>query len=82
MGKKLQKIYLKYYSSMIAQAHYEILSIIILKELIKLNVNTDTMIKNEKHVKLNISTATVFLNSQFKDGLIEYNNINCNKTIL
>ena len=65
MGKKLQKIYLKYYSSMIAQAHYEILSIIILKELIKLNVNTDTMIENEKHVKLNISTGTVFLNSQF-----------------
>ena len=65
MGKKLQKIYLKYYSSMIAQAYYEILSIIILKELIKLNVNTDTMIENEKHVKSNISTGTVLLNSQF-----------------
>ena len=50
---------------MIAPAHYEILSIIILKELIKLNVNTDTMIENEKHVKLNISTGTVFLNLQF-----------------
>ena len=50
---------------MIAPAHYEILPIIILKELIKLNVNTDTMIENEKHVKLNISTGTVFLNSQF-----------------
>ena len=30
----------------LCQAHYHILSIISLKELIKLTVNTDTMIKN------------------------------------
>ena len=68
MEKKLQKIYLKYYSLLIAQdlwqAHYKILSIIFLKEFTKLNVNTDTMIKNVKHVELNISIATVFLNTQ------------------
>ena len=46
------------------QAHYEILSIIFLKEFVKLNVNIDTMTKNDKHVELNISITTVFLNTQ------------------
>ena len=41
------------------QAHYQILSMIFLKELIELNVNTDTMIKYVKHVEVNISIATV-----------------------
>ena len=37
---------------------------IFLKEFIELNVNWDMMIKNVKHVELNISIATVFLNTQ------------------
>ena len=49
MEKKLQKIHLTYYNLLIVQGlwqpHYQILSIIFLKEFIKLNVNTDTMIK-------------------------------------
>ena len=70
MEKKLQKIYLTYYNLLIAQdlwqAHYQILSIIFLKEFIELNVNSDTMIKNVKHVELNISIATVFWNTPNK----------------
>ena len=65
MEKKLQQIYLTYYSLLIVQdlwqAHYQILSIIFLKEFIELNVNSDTLIKNVTHVKLNISTVAVFL---------------------
>ena len=49
MEKKLQKIYLTYYNLLIAQdlwqVNYQILSITFLKELIELNVNSDTMIK-------------------------------------
>ena len=52
MEKKLQNLYLTYCNLLIAQnvlqAHYQILSIIFLKEFIKLNVNTDTMIQNVK----------------------------------
>ena len=65
MEKKLQQIYLTYYSLLIVQdlwqAHYQILSIIFLKEFIELNVNSDTLIKNVTHVKLNIITVAVFL---------------------
>ena len=39
-------------------------SIIFLKEFIKLNENRDTMINNVKLAALNISIATVFLNTQ------------------
>ena len=42
------------------QNHYQNLSIIFLKAFIELNVNADTIIK----VVLNISIATVILNSQ------------------
>ena len=67
MEKKLQKIYLTYHNLLIVQdlwqAHYEILSIIFLKEFIELNVNTDIIIKNVKLLELNISIATVFLNT-------------------
>ena len=62
MGQKLQKMYLTYYNLLIVQdlwqAHYQILSIIFLKEFIKLNVNSD-MKKNVKHVELNVSIVTV-----------------------
>ena len=57
MEKKLRKIDLTYYNSLIAQdfwqALYQILSIIFLKEFIELNENSDTIIKNVKHVELN-----------------------------
>ena len=48
MEKKLQKIYLTYYSLLIVQdlwqARYQILLIIFLKEFIELNVNMDMVI--------------------------------------
>ena len=63
MEKKLQKIYLTYYSLLIAQdllqTHYQILSTIFLKEFIELNVNSDMMTKNVKHLELNISIQGV-----------------------
>ena len=46
------------------QVHYQILLIIFLKEFIELNVYSDLIMKNVKHVELNISTATVFWNTQ------------------
>ena len=76
MEKKLQKIYLTDYNLLVVrdslQAHYEILSIIFLKEFIKLNVNTDTMIKNVKLAELKINVKTVSLEfKNFKDDLIK-----------
>ena len=44
--------------------YYQILSIIFLKELIKLNVNMGTIIKNVKLVELIVNVATAFLNTQ------------------
>ena len=38
-----------------------LLPIIFLKEFIKLKANMDIIIKNVKHIELNVSTATVFL---------------------
>ena len=68
MEKKLQKIHLIYYNLLIAQdlsqAHYQILSINILKEFIELNVNTSIMVKNVKLVELDITIVTVFLNTR------------------
>ena len=68
MEKELQKIDLISYNLFIAQdlwqAHYQILSIIFLKEFIELNVHADMMIKNVKLVELNISIWIVFLNTQ------------------
>ena len=68
MEKKLQKVYFTDYNLLIAQdlrqAHYQILSIIFLKELIKLNVNMDIMIKSVRLLKLYINIATAFLNTQ------------------
>ena len=68
MENKLQKRYLTDYNFLIVQdlqqAHYQILSLIFLKEFIKLYVNMDTMTKNVKLAELNINIATVFLNTQ------------------
>ena len=67
MEKKLQKIYLTYYNLLIVQnswqAHYQIFSIIFLKEFIELNVNVNMTIKNVRLAELNISIVTVFLNT-------------------
>ena len=52
MGKKLQKTNMADCNLLIAQdlrqARYQILSIIFLKQFIKPNVNTDTMIKKSE----------------------------------
>ena len=65
--KKFIKIYSTDYNLLIAQdlwqAHSQILSIIFLKKFIKLNVNTDPMIKNVILAEFNIYILTVFLNT-------------------
>ena len=62
-----KKIYLRYCNLLIVQdlwqAHYQILSIIFLREFIETNVNTDIMIKNLGLLELNISIASVFFNT-------------------
>ena len=68
MEKKLQKMYLTFYSLLIAQglwqAHYKILLIIYLNDFTELNINLNVAIKNMKYVELNISIAAAFLNTQ------------------
>ena len=58
MENKLQKIYVTYGNLLTAQDlwqfHYQILSIIFLKEFMELNVNLDTMIKNVKHLEYKV----------------------------
>ena len=58
MEKKLQKICLTYYNLLVAQSlsqtHYQILPITFLEKFIKLNVNTDSVLKNVKPGELNI----------------------------
>ena len=65
MEQKLQDPCPTNYSLLIAQdlwhAHYQILFIILLKELMKLNVNTDVLIKNAKLVELNTKIASAIL---------------------
>ena len=62
MKNKLQKIYPTYYNLLIVQnlwqSRYQILSIIFLKEFIKLNVNMYRIIKKEKLGELNINFAS------------------------
>ena len=66
--KKFKKPYLTDYNLLIEQdlweAHYQILLTILLKEYMKLNVNTDTVTKNVKHDELNTKIASAFLNTQ------------------
>ena len=68
MEKKLRKIYFISYNLFISQdllqAHCQGLSIIFLVEFIKLNVNTDTMIKNVRLAESNINIVTASLNIQ------------------
>ena len=56
MEKKLQKIYLTYYNLLVVQDLWQIYYQILCKS----KVTFDIMIKNVKHVELNISIATVF----------------------
>ena len=57
-GEEITKKYLTCYNLLIAQglwqAYYQIVPIIFLKEFVKLNLNTDKMIKNVKLTELNI----------------------------
>ena len=56
------------------------LSIILLKEFIELNVNSDTMIKNVKTCRMKYKYCDCFLEYiNFKDDLIEYKYLSCNK---
>ena len=70
MEKKLQKPFYTHCNVLIlqdlCQALYQILSIIFLKEFIKFNINTNTMIKNVKLVDLNTNIATAFLKHKLK----------------
>ena len=65
MEKKVQDPCPTNYNLLIAQdlwhTHYQILLIILLKELMKLNVNTDMLIKNAKLVELNTKIAIAIL---------------------
>ena len=77
MENKLQEQYTTDNNLLIAQylwqPDYQILLINLPNEFIKLNVDTDTMIKNVKLTKLKIKVATAFLKyTNFKDGLIIY----------
>ena len=66
MEKKLQKIYRTYYSLIVQgfwQAYYQIFPRIFWKEFVEINVNINMMIKNVKHLELNISIVTIFLNT-------------------
>ena len=84
MEKKLQKSisYILQFidSSVFMASSLSNLAIIFLKEFIELNVNLDAMVKNVKHVELNISFFNYFLKyKNFKDNLIEYKSFCRNK---
>ena len=67
MEKKLQKyiLYIFIDSARFMTNSLSKLSIIFLEEFIELNVYSDMVMKNMKHVELNISIATVsFFNTQ------------------
>ena len=63
MDKKGEDVYLTYCNLLIVQdlwqVLYQIMSIIFLKEFIELSLNLETMVKNVKHVELNISIASL-----------------------
>ena len=86
--KKLGKIHLKYYNLLILhnlwEAHYQILSIIFLKEFIELNVNLDMMIKKCQTYGIRNKYCDCFLEYiNFKDDLIEYKCLFCiNKSLM
>ena len=63
------------------RAYCQILSIIFLKKYVKLNVNTDRIMRNVKFAEWNTNIATNFLNIQrsCKDDLIEQKLLCCNE---
>ena len=68
MDKKLETTYLTNCNLLIEQdlrqAHYRILLIVSLKEIIKINANMDIIIKNGKRVELNIKTMSAAYNTK------------------
>ena len=66
--KKSQKLYLTDYNSLTAQslwqASYQILLLTLLKEFMKLNIDSDMIIKNVNFAELNTKIATAFWNAQ------------------
>ena len=46
------------------QAYYQILSLILLKNFMKLNANVGILIKNAKHMELNTKTLSAALNTK------------------
>ena len=86
MDKKLQKIYPEYYNLVIVQdlwqAHCQILSIIFLKQLIKLNVNMDTMIEKCETCGITYEVCDCFLKyTNFKENSIECKYLGSNKNL-
>ena len=76
MEKKLQKIYLTYYNSLIVQdlwqARYQILSVIFVNEFIKLNVDTGTVIKKYEICRIKYKYCDCFLEyANFTEDLTE-----------
>ena len=67
-------------TQVLRQAHYQILSIILLKEFIRLSVNTDMIINNVERVQLNTKIMRAVLNTQiFKGDFIVYKFLCFNK---
>ena len=66
--KNSQKLYLTDYNSLTAQslwqASYQILLLTLLKEFMKLNIDSDMIIKNVNFAELNTKIATAFWNTQ------------------
>ena len=84
MENKLQNIYLTFYSILIAQdlwqAHYQILSIIFLKEFIELNVKYKHDDKKCETCGIKYKYCDCFIEyKNFKDDLIECKWLCCNK---
>ena len=74
--EQITKIYLTYYNLFIAQGLWQVLHqillIIFLKEFIKVNVNTDMMIKKSETCGIKYNYCDCFLEQiNFKDDLIE-----------
>ena len=62
------------------QSHYQVLSIILQKDFIKFNVNTDMMIKKCKTYRLKYKDCDCCLEyTKFKDDLIECKCLCCHK---
>ena len=63
MEKKLQKIYITYYNLLRVSSSLSNLANNLSEGIDRIKCKSDMMKKNVKHVELNISTATVFLNT-------------------